>query len=106
MKDKEIKVKALDSIMEDLIVDHALMPKVDDSILFALGTEDTKDQERASLSEYLDSRITALNKEKEEHLIASLSISDESVIDQCNSEIVQALILIKELQTIKEKFNL
>ena len=84
MKNKEVKEKALDSIMRDLA------PV--DSILFAMGTEDTKDQERASLSEYLDSRINHYEE------MISLSNSHVGLKVYATS--------LHELKTIKEKFNL
>ena len=96
-QDKEVKEKALDSIMRDLA------PV--DSILFAMGTEDTKDQERASLSEYLDSRIDSIKLNNH-----SINYSNRGVHHQqdlINQDIKESNYrVIKELKAIKEKFNL
>jgi len=101
MKDKEVKVKALDSIMRDLA------PV--DSILFAMGTEDTKDQERASLSEYLDSRIKETEKELSKSIKGkdrAMAVKDRHDYSFYHNEARIEQAVIKELQTIKEKFNL
>ena len=96
MKDKEVKEKALDSIMRDLA------PV--DSILFALGTEDTKDQERASLSEYLDSRIALFKQRIIAHKNTETNYKNTEALKE--AMIIGNVEKINELQTIKEKFNL